>query len=35
MGYPDINRDIPVLMTYPNISWVIQKLNKNRWDIRG
>ena len=35
MGYPNIDWDIPVLMTYPNLSWDIPKFNKNRWDITG
>ena len=35
LGYPNIIWDIPVLMTYPDISRAIPKLNKNRWDIQG
>ena len=33
--YPNKTCDIPVLMTFSNISWDIPKLNKNRWDITG
>ena len=35
LGYPNKTRDIPVLMTYSNISRDIPKLNKNRWDFMG
>ena len=34
-GYPNKTWDIPVLMTYPNISLDIPKLYKNRWDFTG
>ena len=35
MGYPNIIWDLPVLMTCPDISRDILKLNKNKWDIQG
>ena len=35
MRYPNIIWDIPVLMTYLNISMDIPKLNKNIWVILG
>ena len=34
MRYPNMIWDIPVLMTYLDISRDIPKLNKNRWDIQ-